>query len=138
MTSPGVPPYPDAEAVLWTLLESIAPTYTWLPQGWEPDVIQVQRIGGAPDLADVTDYPMMRVSYYGGNRNRSWQMAREGESLILGNRGRGIVVEDVGMVIMDSADIEVGGALEPDLDPDERRVTVNYVLGFRRQYHLVP
>jgi hypothetical protein len=38
---------------------------------------------------------------------------------------------------VDWATLDVGGSMDPDLDPDDRRVTVNYSIGMRRQYHLL-
>jgi hypothetical protein len=125
--------YPDAEIELMDLLGLLGvTTTTWLPEGWEPPIIQVQRIGGAPDPVDITDYPLMRVAYYGPNRDASVQMSQDGNRLVLGYRGRALPSGTT----MDFSAIEVGGLVEPDLDPDDRRVTVNYTLGFRRQWRL--
>lgn len=122
--------YPDAENELMSLLDLLGvPTVTWLPEGWDPPIIQVQRIGGAPDAGDVTDYPLMRVSYYGPDRTAAWNMAQDGTRLVLGYKYRNLPSG----TLLDYSEITVGGSLDPDLDPDDRRVTVNYTLGFRRQ-----
>lgn len=129
-------PYPDAELVFLDLLGSVASTVTMLPPGFDAPIIQINRVGGAPDPLDITDYAIMRIAYYGVNRPVSWAMAAQGEALIIGHRGRAIQVTDVGPVIMDSVDILVGGQMLPDLDPDDRRVVKDYVAGFRRPWHL--
>jgi hypothetical protein len=127
--------YPDAEIVLMDLLALTGvETTTWLPEGWEPPLAQVNRIGGAPDASDVTDYALMRVAYYGSDRQAAQNLASDGTRLIKGFAGR----STPSGVLIDFATVEVGNLLEPDLDPDDRRVTVNYTLGFRRQYHLAP
>ena len=123
-------PYPDSENETMALLELLGVgTVTHLPENWDPPLIQVERIGGAPDAADVTDYPLMRVAYYGPNRISAMNMAQDGSRLILGHKYK---VLPTG-TLLDYAEITTGANTEPDLDPDDRRVTVNYTLGFRRQ-----
>lgn len=128
--------YPDAELVLMALLEQRHPTVTvdtWLPGDVPAPFIHLMRIGGAPDAADVTDYPVMRVACYGDTRQQAWDLSRAVEVSILSRRYRNIDVPDVGPVLVDAADIYAGGQLTPDLEPDDRRVVVDYVLGWRRQ-----
>lgn len=127
-------PYPDAELVLMALLEARHPDATvdtWVEGDVPAPYIHVTRIGGAPDAADVTDYPLMRVACYGATRKEAWDLSRAVEVSILGNRHRNIQTEN-GPVLVDEAAIVVGGILEPDLEPDDRRIVVNYVLGWRR------
>lgn len=134
-------PYPDAELVLIALLEQALPEATvdtFMNSGWEPPLALVNRIGGAPDVADITDYPIMRVAFYGDTRNVSWNLAARGEGAIMLSRHHFIDVPDVGPVLLDFARIEIGGQMLPDLDPDDRRVVKDFTLGFRRQYHLAP
>jgi hypothetical protein len=140
------PPYPDREQVLLDILSVLVDAndvpilgVTRLPPDFEPPLYQVQRIGGGPDAWDITDYALMRVSYYGDTRNEAWALSQAGEQVILGHRGR--TVERSGFpsdgMIIDYADLDVGGSMDPDLDPDDRRVTVNYTVGMRRQHHLL-
>lgn len=136
MTLPSWLPidYPNAQDVVMDLLALTGvEATTWLPEGWEPPIIQVNRIGGAPDASDVTDFPLMRVAYYGSDATSAQNLASDGTRLIKGFSGRATPSG----VQIDSAVVEVGGLLEPDLDPDDRRVTVNYSLGLRRQFHLL-
>jgi hypothetical protein len=141
-----LPPYPDREQVLLDILsvlvdENDVPILgvTWLPPDFEPPIYQVQRIGGGADEWGVTDYGLMRVSYYGATRNEAWQLSQAGESVVLSHHQRGIDRPgrySDGMLV-DWATLDVGGSMDPDLDPDDRRVTVNYTLGMRRQFHLL-
>jgi hypothetical protein len=131
--------YPDAELVTLALLEPLpGNVVTFLPPGFTPPITQVNRIGGAPDNSDITDYPIMRIACYGATRMAAWQMAAQAEALILGNRCRAIYVPEYdGDVLIDSADIVVGGQLLPDIDPDDRRVVKDFIVGMRRAYRLI-
>lgn len=139
-------PFPDAELVLISLHRLVLgdmPEYagmkvgTWLPAGFTPPFVQVNRIGGAPDPSMITDYPIMRCAYYMPTRNESWQMAAAGEAALLAFEHRNIPVPGVGDVLLDSLGIVVGGQMLPDIAPDDRRVVKDYILGFRRQWQLV-
>ena len=132
-------PYPDAELVMLALLAPLpGNAVTFLPSGFVPPITQVNRIGGAPDNSDVTDYPIIRVACYGANRSAAWQMAADAEALVIGNRCRAIYVPQYdGDILIDSADIVVGGQQQPDVNPDDRRVVKDFILGLRRAYHLV-
>lgn len=122
-------PYPDAENEVMSLLDHLGvPVVTHLPSNWDPPMIQVERIGGAPDAADVTDYPLMRVAYYGPSRTSAMNLAQDGTRLILGHKYKLLPTG----TLLDYAEITTGAGIDPDLDPDDRRVTVNYTLGFRR------
>jgi hypothetical protein len=141
MSEPVLPdwlpiPYPIAEDVLIDLLEpiwGIGKVVTYFPENAPDGTIWVQRIGGGADEGDVTDYPLMRVSCYHDTRNLAIKLANDVQRVILGHRNR---ATPSGFVI-DYASLDVGGSIDPDLDPDDRRVTANYTLGFRRQHHLV-
>lgn len=133
MTQP-VLAYPDAELVLMALLEARHPEATvdtWAEGDVDAPFIHIMRIGGSPDQYDVTDYPLMRVACYGNTRKEAWDLSRAVEVSILGSRHRNIETEG-GPVLVDYAAIEVGGTQEPDEEPDDRRIVVNYVLGWRR------
>jgi hypothetical protein len=130
--------YPDAELVALALLEPLpGSVVTFLPPNFQPPITQVNRIGGAPDNSDVTDFPILRIACYGTNRMQAWSMAAQAEALILGNRCRAIYVPEYGGdILIDSADIVVGGQLLPDIDPDDRRVVKDIIVGLRRPYGL--
>jgi hypothetical protein len=126
--------YPDAETEVMALLDLLeVPTVTWLPLGFEPPLIQVQRIGGAPDASDITDFPLVRVGYWGADRDAAHTLASDGTRLITGHRNRQLPSGTT----LDFAAVDFGSGNEPDLNPDDRQVVVNYTLGFRRQYHLL-
>jgi hypothetical protein len=78
----------------------------------------------------------MRVRFYGGDRNGAWDLAADGERTIMGAKGHFVDVPGIGLVFIDYAVIVVGGTQDVDLDPDDRRVTKDFMLGMRRQYHL--
>jgi hypothetical protein len=139
--------YPDAELFVLALLDQYrvpvlvpeAPDLedddidTWLPEGFEPPFIRVQRTGGAPDAVDVTDYPIMSIGVWGTTRQAAWNLSRAVERLMLAVKHHEIEVPDVGWVLCDDAFINAGGEQLPDLDPDDRRVVQSFVLAFRRQ-----
>lgn len=135
--------YPDREQVVLDVLSVLSigdppvpvQGVTWLPPDFTAPLYQVQRIGGGADEWDLTDYALIRVSYYGNTRNEAWALSQAGEQIILGHHKRGIDRPGRyadGMLI-DWATLDVGGSMDPDLDPDDRRVTVNYTVGMRRQ-----
>ena len=139
--------YPDAELVVMSIHETLASgpddplvVDTFLRSGWTPPLIMVNRIGGSPDQWDVTDYAIVRCAYYGEKRMDAWALAGRGESTMLGYRGRSIAVPEYGAdatILVDSVDISVGGQQLPDEAPEDRRVVKDYVVGLRRQYHLL-
>lgn len=140
------PPYPDREQAVLDILSVMVDAndvpilgVTRLPPDWEPPLYWVQRIGGGADEWDLTDYALMRVSYYGATRDAAWDLSRAGESLILGHHKREIDRPGTKshQMLVDHATLDVGGSMDPDLDPDDRRVTVNYIVGMRRQHHLI-
>lgn len=142
MTLPLEPAYPDAELVMMAIHRDVPPegSYigTWIPQDPEPNTIVVQRIGGGPDPYDVTDYPLFRVLYYGATRNAAMDLSRRGEQYVKAHSGRSIKRpgDPADGVLIDSAGVDINGTLDEDLDPDERRIAKNYILGLRRQFHL--
>lgn len=130
--------YPDAELVMMAIHAPLGSVAAWIPPDPEPGLIVVQRMGGGPDAEDQTDYPQMRVMYYGATRQEAMTLSRDGERLVMAHKGR--CVRSPGQpadgVLVDTAGIDVNGTLDQDLDPDDRRVTKNYFLGLRRQFHL--
>jgi hypothetical protein len=140
------PPYPDREQVLLDVLSVLVDAedvpilgVTRLPPDFEPPLYKVQRIGGGPDPWDNTDYALMRIDWYGETRDAAWQLSQAGEQVLLAHRGR--TVERPGLpsdgMLIDYVELDVGGVMDPDLDPDDRRIIVNYSVGMRRQYHLL-
>lgn len=133
-------PYADAELVTLAILDPLdGPIGTFLPSGFTPPYTQVNRIGGAPDNSDITDFAIMRLAFYGANRMAAWDMAAQGEALMMARRGRVIFVPEYdGNICIDTVDIVVGGQQLPDVAPDDRRVVKDIVLGMRRPWHLAP
>lgn len=135
--------YPDAELVCLAIVDLLKAenggpvenltTGTFLWDDWSPPLIQVNRIGGAPDVSDITDYPLLRLAMYGEDRMAAWNLAGQVEGLLIGMRHRAVYVPEYGAnVLLDSVDIAVGGQQLPDTDPDDRRVVKDLVIGFRR------
>lgn len=133
MTAPVL--YPDAEAVVMTLLEPRALTVTSLPPGFDPPIILVERVGGAPDLENYSDYPQVQVTTYGVNRPEAWAIAALCQVDILASP-----LTVVAGVLIEDATIRVGGEQQPDLDPDDRRVsfTCQLSLDLRPAFALRP
>lgn len=137
MTLPaGLPlAYPDAELVLIDMLEPIwgvGKIVTFYPQNAANGIIWVQRIGGGEDEFGLTDYSSMRVACYDDTRNEAQTLARDVQRVIMSYRHR----QTPGRYLIDFVALDIGGTIDPDLDPDDRRVTANYTIGMRRQYHL--
>jgi hypothetical protein len=89
-----LPPFPDAETVVMTLLESVAPTVTATPADLTPPLIRVQRVGGSDD--GITDRPRVEVACYGSDRAGAWQLAEQCRQLVLGStrtRVAGVLID---------------------------------------------
>lgn len=120
------------------LLGTLGTTVTWLP----PDpgrIIWIQRIGGAPDPWDITDYGLLRVSTFDEKRNNSMDLSKDCERLLLAFKDGGQINRPGSashLMLIDFTGMETGPSVDPDLEPDERRVTKNFTVGMRRQYHL--
>lgn len=128
--------YPDQELVYIDMLEpywGIGKIVTFYPENAANGTIWVQRIGGGEGEDGITDYASMRVSCYHDTRNLATKLSNDVQRVILGHKGR---ATPSGYLI-DFVALDVGGSIDPDLDPDDRRVTANYTTGMRRQYHLL-
>jgi hypothetical protein len=127
--------YPDQEMVYIDMLEPIwgvGKVVTYFPENAADGTIWVQRIGGGEDEAGCTDYALMRIACYHDTRNLAQKLASDVQRVILGHRGR---ATPSGYVV-DFVALDTGNTIDPDLDPDDRRVTTNYTSGMRRQHHL--
>lgn len=126
-----LPLYPDAEAVMCDLLDTLdpaVPAVTFIDPAWDGQrQFVVQRTGGSDD--GVTDRPVLQVDALGPNRSTAWLLARQAQQLILAARDT-----DVNGVGIDNTDTFTGAQEIPDLDPDDRKVTLSYTLEFRRQF----
>ncbi len=110
------------------LLEPLAPALTWIDPAWDGAAqFVVHRTGGGDD--GVTDHPVVEVSTYGPNRGSAWLLARQAQQVILAARDT-----DVNGVGVDNTDTFTGAQELPDLDPDDRKVTLTYVLQMRRHF----
>ncbi|MBB5154958.1 hypothetical protein [Saccharopolyspora phatthalungensis] len=90
-----LPPFPDAETVVMTLLEQVAPTVTATPADLTPPLIRVNRVGGSDDR--ITDFPRVEVACYGLDRAQAWQLAEQCRQVILGSirsRVDGVLIDD--------------------------------------------
>lgn len=127
-------PFPDANAVAMALLAPVAPTVLYLPNNFDVPIITVKRIGGQPDADDVTDFPIILVSYYGADYPATQALASAGQVAILSAPLTQVVLEDGSHVLIDSSGIYVGEQELPDVYDDDRRITSTYQLGLRRQF----
>lgn len=126
--------YPDQELLIVTLLDAtgVAPAGTWLPPNFEPPYWQVRRVGGGADPSDVTDIGVVQVHSFGTTRAQAQIMSAIAQDAILGHRGRAVEVDAWGRVLIDFVDLATGPSEVQDLDPDDRRVTVDLAVGCRR------
>jgi hypothetical protein len=117
--------FPDVEAAVLDLLDSVASTVTSTPANFTPPLVQVQRIGGEDD--GLTDYPVVVVTCYGASRSDAWEMAEDCRQLILAS-----VNEEPGGALVDSAATITPAQQIPDPNTALRVVTATYRLGLRR------
>ncbi|MGW5741581.1 phage tail termination protein [Amycolatopsis sp. NPDC003861] len=121
-----LPPFPDAETVVMTLLEPVAPTVTATPATLTPPLIRVQRVGGSDD--QITDHPRMEIACYGTDRADAWRLAEECRQLILGS-----IRTRVAGVLIDAARTDNPPTQVPyATTEDVRRVLAYYRLAWRR------
>jgi hypothetical protein len=134
--------YPDQELVVIALVADVARTVTAIPAKYDPEkdgeLIQVARVGGAPDADDVTDYGLVQLTCWAATRTAAWALSNRCQPVILG--AAGTAVERAGDpahgVLIDDTEIAAGNQQMPDLDPDDRKVATTYRVALRRQYHL--
>ncbi|WP_052068579.1 phage tail termination protein [Rhodococcoides fascians] len=122
--------FPDAEAVLVTLLDDLGYTCTFLPDEKEwrdmDAVIVVNRVGGGSD--GITDRPLLQVGVYAkDSRTRAWSVAGQVRERLL-NAG-GTAVDGA---LIDSVREAQGVQQFPDLNPDNKFVAATFQLSFRR------
>lgn len=122
--------FPDAENVMCDLLDPIAPASTWLGDGWEKNLpqIQVNRIGGGLDPDEVTDTARLQVAVYAVNRAAAQKL-----NTLVRNAIRDAANTEVGGVQIDATSEAIAGQQIPDKNPDDRRVISTYTLAFREQ-----
>lgn len=122
--------WPDAETVVMTLLEPVAPTVTATPAKLVVPVIRVQRVGGSDD--GITDHPRMEIACYGSDRAQAWQLAEQCRQVILGSI-RTEVITDTGRVLIDTARTDNPPTQVPyPTSEDVRRVAGYYRFAWRR------
>jgi hypothetical protein len=126
--------FPDANKVMQAILNPLAPAVLYLPNDFTAPIIVVKRVGGQPDPNDVTDFPILLVSYYADNYDAVSALASAGQVRILMSPLTQVVLPDNSHVLIDSAGIYVGEQELPDVYADERRITSTYQLGLRRQF----
>lgn len=120
-------PFPDAESVVITVVESVAPgsVFTELPESFTAPAVRVTRTGGDDD--GVTDRPLVEVTSYGATRAQAWEMDGKVRQLVL---AAGATV--VNGILVDSTRTVTPSQQMPDPRADVRVVTSSYRLGFRR------
>lgn len=130
--------FPDAENVLCTLLEQVAPTYTRAPEELPEQLIIVQRLGGPNN--EHSDYPIIQISVLAlatatqtTPRDVAWSLAEQCRQIILAST-RSIA----GGALIDAAENVTPVTMEPDDNPDVRRVVATYELELRRPQVTIP
>jgi hypothetical protein len=136
MTTPTVVEvfaYPDVERVVRAILLPLGVrVVTALPPEFEPPLVWVQRTGGGPDPADVTDEAVVTIHTFGSTRAFAIDLSTVVGATILAAGGRSVEVPDYGRVLVDWTSIAVGSTEIQDLDPDDRRFDVDYGAAMRR------
>lgn len=123
-------PYPSAVKVVMALLGDIATVRMAPPPDYNGDpLITVRRIGGEPNYDDDTDAPILLVSCYAPTYLAADDLAGRVQVRILSSP-----CTEVAGVLIDSADIHVGGLEGPEPYPDERAINSTYVLSWRRPF----
>lgn len=118
-------PFQDAEAVMLDIVDPVAPSFTELPDDFEPDAIRVTRTGGSDD--GITDYALIEVTSFGASRARAWQMDGEVRQRVLAAGGTA-----VNGILVDYSRTAIPSQQLPDSRDDLRVVTSSYRLAFRR------
>lgn len=126
--------FPDASLVMAAILTPVAPVVFYLPNDFASPIITVKRVGGRPDADDITDYPILLVSFYDDDYPSVSALASAGQVAILSSPLTQVVLPDHSHVLIDTADIWIGEQELPDIYADERRITSTYQLGLRRQF----
>lgn len=123
--------FPDAELVVMTLLEPLAPdrvvtsTPADLEENPEP-TIRVQRIGGTDD--GVTDRPRIEVACFAATRGAAQQLQQQCQRLVLAAG-----CTEVDGVLVDRAFTDTGPIQPPRYpNPDVRWVPAIYRFEWRR------
>jgi hypothetical protein len=127
-------PYPDANLTVKALLADLATTALTVPNDFAPPLIVVKRVGGQPDIEDITDFPIMLIAVYGADYPSAQALMSQVQTRILTSPATLITLPDSSKVLVDSAGIHVGEAEVPDVYPDDRRITSTYQFGWRRQF----
>jgi len=131
MTTLASMAYPNARIVVMDLLEGIATVRASVPPNFDPatELIVVRRVGGAPDIDDVTDRAIVQVACYAPTYPAASDLADQVQERILSSPAT-----EVNGVLVDEARIFVGEQEVPDVYPDDRRIVSTYQLGWRRQF----
>lgn len=126
------PPFADAEDVVCTMLEQVAPAVTRAPDPLPEVIILVQRVGGPND--DHTDWPVIEVSVL-ASMTATQTTPRE-VAWTLGEQCRQILLAATRTVwagaLIDSVETVTPVTQHPDDNPDVRRVVATYELEMRR------
>lgn len=128
MTVTSEKQFPDVEAVLLNLLETVAPTYTATPEPLNPPIIRVIRVGGGVDRHGVTDQARVEVACFGTERDASRQLNEDARRLLLNTQATSVDGIFIDRIREDTAPVQI-----PYEAPDVRRVVSNYVVSVRRQ-----
>jgi hypothetical protein len=135
-------PYPRATSVVMDLLTIVPIIVTVngadltagaglsVPPDYQGDPFYVvRRIGGTPDVEDITDHPIMMLASYAESYKTAVALSDAAMVRILSS---GATL--VNGVLVDTADIYVGEQEVPDEYADERRIVETYEFSWRRQF----
>lgn len=129
----SLPPWPDAEDVVMTLLSPIAPTTTDTAASLDSDapIIKVTRVGGADD--NITDRPLVEVAVFASTYEQARQVARQCQQVILQCAARKIVTPDYPSgVLIDKAETISAPLRVPYENEHLRHKAATYQFAWRR------
>lgn len=125
-----LPPFADAEEVLYALLSSLGAVVKGTPVKIVTPVYVIKRIGGHSDY--VTDFPQLRVSAIGDTRPDSAQMQIKAQQTIENAFATEVTLPDNSVVLIDGTTTMTSGHIEPYENIDLREVIGIYEFRMRR------
>lgn len=128
-----LPPFPDAEDVVMSLLEPVAPTTTSTGPDLETEapVIRVTRVGGDDD--GITDRPLVEVAAFATTYDAARKLARDCLVTILAAPNTKVTTEDYpDGVLVDKAETASSPVRVPYDNPDLARKIGTYRFAWRR------
>lgn len=126
----NLPPFADAEEVMYSLLSPLGTVVKGTPVNLVTPVYVIRRIGGHSDY--VTDFPQIQVSAVGDTRQGSVMMQIKAQQTIENAFATEVTLVDGSVVLIDGSSTLTSGHIEPYENIDIREVVGIYQLRMRR------